>query len=606
MSNKDIKKGIAIQAEADAKKVEKLSAGLKAHKEVLVSLESGQDEIRDSMGIVLNDMSAEETKTLFNLRFKKTPKQLDDTEKRVLCACVYTLLSHYGQNSQAQSEFYANLENYLEVSERKDDFDFENLNNIDSHTDRLAILKTLCSFLFLNSESFAFLNNTDTFSWLYSFASLTDIRDACNIIKSEYSILGSDGILRSYSPLLSEHIDKNEEQQALEEGKSLDSDDPFEDKYDCYNELKSLINNSLADEKAFGKGTEFTENDLNKELSRYFPNVAFEALIAVSKIEHGFLIFTTYAFYLRVDNLFKREYVCLPYKSIIAKGITTSNGKKDGTRNIIIPMIQGDENMSVVLDDRKLEEEKLRDLLVKIGESNCIIADTDRTVDVNKLPVEYHEILISIMAYILLNVSLPIIDVYIISDEWNLADKWNDIVLRIKDKDQFDNVVCAFIENIPYPSKSYTSKQVLKLMLGLISHANIITGMPSLMLIGETEELIRRLDVNNLSAEDFNRLMQQASSSFVEKSYETYITLPDKVKADTILLDNILAGDKAIITKIENSLDYKAKKALKSKSKEVAKVVADVQEKVVDGINNVTEKTKQGTKDLIKKTKIKK
>ena len=166
MSNSDVKKGIAIQAKADAEKIEKLAKGLNAHRTVLASLESGQTEIRDAMGIVLDDMSAGEAKYLYDLQVKKTPDELDHTEKRVLCACIYTLLSSYGQNSPLQTEFYTNLEKYLGVSERKQDFDFYTLNNVDSHTDRLVILKAICSFLFLNHETFSFLRAKDTFSWL--------------------------------------------------------------------------------------------------------------------------------------------------------------------------------------------------------------------------------------------------------------------------------------------------------------------------------------------------------------------------------------------------------------------------------------------------------
>ena len=146
MSNNDIKKGIAIQAKADAEKIEKLAKGLNAHRSVLANLESGQTEIRDAMGIVLDDMAAGEAKYLYDLQVQKTPAELDQTEKRVLCACIYTLLSTCGQDVPSQISFYSNLEKYLGVSERKQDFDFNSLNHVDSHTDRLVILKAICSF----------------------------------------------------------------------------------------------------------------------------------------------------------------------------------------------------------------------------------------------------------------------------------------------------------------------------------------------------------------------------------------------------------------------------------------------------------------------------
>ena len=89
MSNNDVKKGIAIQAKADAEKIEKLAKGLNAHRSVLANLESGQTEIRDAMGIVLDDMSAGEAKYLYDLEVKKTPNELDHTEKSDLNLCTF-------------------------------------------------------------------------------------------------------------------------------------------------------------------------------------------------------------------------------------------------------------------------------------------------------------------------------------------------------------------------------------------------------------------------------------------------------------------------------------------------------------------------------------
>jgi hypothetical protein len=246
-NNKDVKKGIAIQAKVHAEKTEKIARALNAHRLVLASLESGQNEIRDAMGIVLDDISAAEAKHRYDLQIQKTPDALDHTEKRVLCACIYTLLSSFGQNAPSQQKFYTNLEKYLGVSERKSDFDFYTLKNVDSHTDRLVILKTICSFLFLNQESFSFLREKDTFSWLFAFAPVKDVGDVCSAINAEFAVLGADGILGNYDPLLAPSKTMEDKFYAFTTETEDEPDEVEEEQKDDYKDLSDIIIDFLAD-----------------------------------------------------------------------------------------------------------------------------------------------------------------------------------------------------------------------------------------------------------------------------------------------------------------------------------------------------------------------
>lgn len=51
------------------------------------------------------------------------------------------------QNADMQTTYYAHLEKCLGVSEWKNDFDFPMLDNIDSHTDKLVVLRVYVFFL---------------------------------------------------------------------------------------------------------------------------------------------------------------------------------------------------------------------------------------------------------------------------------------------------------------------------------------------------------------------------------------------------------------------------------------------------------------------------
>lgn len=575
MSNKDIKKGIAIQAEADAAKVEKLARGLSAHKDVLESLETGQGEIREAMGVVLDDMSAGEAKTLFDLQIKKTPDKLDVTERHVLCACIYTLLSRHKQNSSEQLSFYSNLEKYLGVTERKDDFDFFALNNIDSHTDRMVILKVVCSFLYLNSESFAFLRDKEAFSWLFAFASMKDIGDVCSAINSEHAVLGIGGILGNYDPLLAPKREMQEEYYRLKS--EIEDEDKAETLPEMVNEspanfeeLTSLINKYLADEAAFGKGVAYSEEEFKRELANFSPAVAFDSFIAASKIDKGSLVFTTHSLYLKAGGLLKNNYAELPYSCIQTGKIITEVGRKSGTRKITIPVSDGANTKLYDIDDSKLEEEKLRDLLIEIKKSGVAVSDSDKEIPINTLPDNEKALFISAAVYAIGQENYHLTDLYTLAQKWGIKN-WDSLSTSITNDSDFENTVRAYISGIPYPSERSTSLATVELVMALVFRGNTLLGKEPTKLSITMENRIRTFASEEIPAKSFNIMMKNAQTLFKDEPHDAYLELRESViKQSPSHSDSIVAGIDLIVARIEAGLDFKAKQSIRKAAKDVA------------------------------------
>ena len=571
MSNNDIKKGIAIQAKADAEKIEKLAQGLSAHRAVLSNLESGQSEIRDSIGIVLDDMSAVEAKHLYDLKVKKTPGEMDYTEKRVLCACVFTLLSAFNQDSENQRAFYSNLEKYLGVAERKNDFDFWLLDNVDSHTDRLVILKTICSFLFLKENSFAFLRDRDTYAWLFAFASVKDIGDVCSVINAEYAVLGAEGILGIYDPALALRNAVTEEFYSISTSDVTEIGEAPEEPAKPYAELCGLIIDALADEKSFGKGVAFSEKDLKRELPKPFSRVAFESLVAVTKIENGYLFFTTYALYLRSGGLFGGEYVCVPYNAVDVDRIITASGRMPGTRKIVIPVVQ-EETTVVTVDDNKLEEEKLRDLLISIKKSKCSIAETDRSLVVDELSERQHEELLSYFGHLFAEEELPLIDVYRLSENWGLNASWNRIFDGVFDDEDYESLAKHFLDSLVYPSRRDVAYETMRLLTGLASNANKILHRDRAFLSLKMEKAIRAFSVDEIDEKDFRILVASGVGSVAPPTHLENLSRKEVLSNEDLLHKELLVPFlDQMIKEYEARPEYKAKKTLETQMGKVAK-----------------------------------
>lgn len=595
MSNKDVKRGIAIQANTDAAKVEKLVKGLKAHREVLTNLESNQFEIRDSMDIILNDLSDSEALRNYNIQITKEVTELDITEKRVLCACIYTLLSSYHQNNIDQTSFYTNLEEHLQITERKSDFNFENLNKIDSHTDRLVILKSICSFLFLSDESFNFLLNKDSHYWMFSFTSFADIQNVCNTIYSEYLMLGTEGIINQYHTFFASNESKEELSTVIETSvvEQLDRTEWLNEKN--FEGLSNIIKEFVKDEKAFGKSVVFTKKDLKNELQRTYSNVAYDSLIAVSKVDNGYLIFTTYALYLKERSKLLEKYECIPFSNICVNKITTSKGKKTGTSKMSIPISLDDGSIKTfVIDVSKLEEERLRDLFVEISKSGCAISQTDRVVQINELSKIAIVNLLSSIVYIFRNEKAYLTNVYLLAKELGQEDCWDQFASNILNEDTLKISVEEFFDEVPYPSIHSISQDTIELIMELILQNNIVNGNPSTTLSIDMNNYIRIFDNNNISTKNFNIMLLEAEKRIRTFNLKKYIRLKEDIMGkDLTFKENILAGIEQTNLYIENRLEYKTKETIKIRTKEAADAVNSIPDKVKEGLHDIKIKLKK-------------
>lgn len=319
MSQKDIKKGIAIQAKADAAHEEKLANALEKVSDQVSTIAEGLTADSEILGIVLDDIAQAEAYQKYGLVPKKKAYEMDDMEKRLLCKCVYSLLIDYNQNSELQKSFYEKLEIFLGISERISGFDFNSLCNVDSHTDRLCIAETICDFLYLNNCSFAFTGTPELIGCMEDFISDKELNFLYGNIEKQVNALGAESLISKYS-----HI--TEPAQAVSsDTKSAESinddydnsgvareisDNSTGDNAGDFTLLKTIIDNHISNSEDFGKRVENVADVIKYNLNNDFPDLSYDSVIGITTIKNGYLVFTTFAMYLRDINANKGKYVC--------------------------------------------------------------------------------------------------------------------------------------------------------------------------------------------------------------------------------------------------------------------------------------------------------
>lgn len=591
MSKKDIKKGIEIQAKADAAKAEKVFDGLAAHAQVLGDIKDTQHTVNQKVDTVLQDMSDQEASELYGLKTSKKLSDLDYTEKRVLSAAIYTLMASGDRVSDMQRKFFACIESYG-VSERASDFDFENLRNIDSYSDRKIILKAICAFLFLGEFTFDFKDDSK-YGWMEAFTSKRDVDEVCEEIEKEFSILGEDGIVNGY--LLPTAASEQPEIKALpesEEMKETEEIDEDDMSYD-YSLLFDTIGKVADDEDAFGKRvTKLDAAFVKRELGREYPNVSAGAAVEATKIANGYLIFTTYALYLKSGNILTGKYVRLPYQKIVTDKMHTAEGKLKGTRKLVIPYInESGKYADVEIDDTKVSEEKLRDLLIEAASLECTFPSTDENIQFADLDKEVQLLFAAMLVSVLKKSDRPLTEVYLMLKENDLHGEWNKI--GEFDAEKPEDMIDTFINSVPYPSELYVTDCAMRIFMRVMARTNRIEGNEATVLMKDEEALIRRFDMfDRLSNAEFSILLKECSKDARKLSLDELSEIANNVESTNIIFkNNIMLGLQKMIETASAEEEAKRNTA-------TAKLKRAVRENAVPAAKEAVKKAEERLKQI--------
>ena len=598
MSKKDFFEGLKAQAKINAKKDQKIEEGLKAIEDKIEGLSEDQEDAFDVLNEVLEDVSDIEVQSLYGLTAGKRLDELDLTEKRVVCAAIYTLLASHGQKADTQISFYLNLEDHLGIKERNDKFDLTRLENIDSHADRIVIGKAICAFLFLGDSSFGFVGNKEQYEWLYDFLPEKEINKICSSIEKQYRVLGRDGLIDLFKLPAERAPDSSSEEPTLIEEKH-GTDDPVLEEVQApedYSLLKTIVLNHIAKRDEFGKFIDKYPDVVKKELTKAFPDLSYDAVIGMTKISSGYLTFTTYGMYIKDGNLFRGEYKCLPYKDIIIPELAMSDGKVAGTRKLIIPYKDADGvKQTISIDDGTLTEESLRDLLKDIHNSSCNTSPTDRFIKIGQLNKEQLKTFLSLLTYILKKNDANLSEVFVLSVLLRSGGSWNDIVDTISNHDDFENVLATFKQSIPYPSENAVLKGALKIILSIVTGTNRIAGKESTFISDAAEHIIREFDIKLMDNTRYSKYVSKFKNCGPITSARNYEFIKEEILTPEYLYsDEIKEGVEKAIIFINSQPQEKAKKILQERTAPVAGAIKNGTEKAK---GNFKGKKKGSTKE---------
>ena len=580
MSRKDIEKGIEIQAKADAAHERKLADGLEKHAAILQNIEDRQKSVRSTMSTVLQDMKAMEAKVLYGIDPGRTPRDLGDNEKKALCAALYSLMEATENLTNNQRTFFLNFEKYLGITNRVEGFNYSKLSNIDRNSDRILVLEVICSFLFLENEDFSFLDDKK-YTWLRDFAVRKDMDYVCENIRKEYSIVGVDGIVDKY--IIAETITE-EITPAIEEEASPDIVIEANEDTEPYSALEKMIKAYVADETAFGKCVNSSPQAAIKEIRAAYPRLDLGTIISISRVGNGYLFFSTCALYLKSGSSSKDQYIRIPYSSVIANKISMGLGRAKGTRKLMVTYTNESGEVTATIDDTKIQEEKLRDLLKVILSPDYPFADNDMSLNLPELDAKEQELYFKALGNILHRGGYGMAEMYLIMDDYSLSERWNEISADFSDDEELESNIRKFLKNVPYPSNHSIPQQAVVLALQTICRTNILEGRDVSMITDETERLVRLFDNGKLSDKAFNDMLAVVANNPRPLDPNVIFYLTQRLDPSTSYYESIKSGADAMEKALEQKLAKK--NPVQELLKDVARFVPDTDD-IKQGANKV-------------------
>jgi hypothetical protein len=200
MAKKDFTKGM----EAGAKPFEeKFKQQANTINRVSDRLEKGMEKVSGVVNEVINELTSIEKKRLYDLNTQYDLINLEDHEKELLLACLYTLSSN-GVN-ESQKSFIRSVQKYLGIKNPQTNIDLSGIENVENLSSQKAMFQTISEFLFLKKEDDSFIEEYDDFFDYFSVSKKDRISLLANV-KQIFNATGTTGLCEKYGFVAEEDI----------------------------------------------------------------------------------------------------------------------------------------------------------------------------------------------------------------------------------------------------------------------------------------------------------------------------------------------------------------------------------------------------------------
>lgn len=194
MGSKTFERGMEAGAKPFEEKFRKQAEKVE---EIGKKLESGLDGIAAVNDVMISELSAMEKEKTYSLNTMVDIAELEKTEKEILLAVLYTLVDMQDDVTTEQQNYVRYVKRRIGVDDSQKLKDLSMIAKIDSTEDRVAILKCVMMFWFLEKHNHNYIEeNKDIISYFRVFEN--EIKSIQELIDREYKGSGVEIIEDDY------------------------------------------------------------------------------------------------------------------------------------------------------------------------------------------------------------------------------------------------------------------------------------------------------------------------------------------------------------------------------------------------------------------------
>lgn len=218
-NNKKYKEGMKAGAAPFEKILEDQS---KQTKESMDAINANVDSIHSVVGVVLDDLVAQEKKRVYNLDTDYDILTLDQDEREFAIALLYTLSQLMDETTEKQRQYLLNIQRYLNIRTPQIQIEASSIENIENLKTQKMLYRIVTEYLFLAQENFEYAEN---FKYIFDYFSIN--KQSKNSIRGNieniYKAVGADGLIEFYG-YLSEDTTTDSVQSIVENADDIEKD----------------------------------------------------------------------------------------------------------------------------------------------------------------------------------------------------------------------------------------------------------------------------------------------------------------------------------------------------------------------------------------------
>ena len=196
MSTKDFKQGMVAGAKPFGDKLDQLA---NVSESAVSDIQEGLDGVTEVVNIVLDDLSAQEKKRIYDLDEATDVSVLEDDEKEFLVAILTELANMIPTVSDLQKKYLLGVCSVANVAVQQTSINLACIENVENMKTQKILLRYVMEFLFVGEQNYDFLEKYEDDLFCYFSVNKRGISEIKESINRVFNAMGIEGIASRYN-----------------------------------------------------------------------------------------------------------------------------------------------------------------------------------------------------------------------------------------------------------------------------------------------------------------------------------------------------------------------------------------------------------------------